>query len=99
VANDHKIVIISALDGTFQRSGFDQILSLIPKAEKVKKLSAICIECRESAAFSFRMITSKELNVIGGSEMYKPLCRECYNISTHKQEQEILSFSEATLAS
>jgi len=37
-ANEGKLVIISALDGTFQRSGFETILQLIPKAEKVKKL-------------------------------------------------------------
>ncbi len=37
-ANDGKVVIISALDGTFLRTGFETILQLIPKAEKVKKL-------------------------------------------------------------
>ena len=37
-ANDGKVVIISALDGTFLRTGFECILQLIPKAEKVKKL-------------------------------------------------------------
>ena len=37
-----KVIIISALDGTFLRTGFENILQLIPKAEKVKKLAAIC---------------------------------------------------------
>ena len=37
-ANEGKIVIISALDGNFLREGFETILTLIPKAEKVKKL-------------------------------------------------------------
>jgi thymidine kinase len=37
-ANGGKVVIISALDGTFLRTGFEPILQLIPKAEKVKKL-------------------------------------------------------------
>lgn len=60
---------------------------LIPKAEKVKKLGAICIECRETAFFTFRMITTQDVKVIGGAEMYKPLCRECFNICHEKQEK------------
>ena len=46
-----KIVIISALGATFQREGFKAsegfgaILDLIPKAEKIKQLHAICRLC------------------------------------------------------
>ncbi len=36
---------ISALDGTYLRTGFENIIQLIPLAEKVKKLQAICKEC------------------------------------------------------
>ena len=53
-ANEGKIVIISALDGTFMRKGFEPIIELIPMAEKVKKLAAICKNCGDSAAFTFR---------------------------------------------
>jgi thymidine kinase len=31
-----KIVIVSALGGTYQREGFNSILDLVPKAEKIK---------------------------------------------------------------
>ena len=41
-ANDGKIVIMSALSGTFEKKGWANILQLIPLCEKVKKLSAIC---------------------------------------------------------
>ena len=34
-ANAGKIVIIAALDGTFQRKPFNQILQLVPLAEEV----------------------------------------------------------------
>jgi thymidine kinase len=43
MANKNKIVIIAALDGTFQRKPFGNILNLIPKAEKVTKLNAVCV--------------------------------------------------------
>ena len=36
-ASQHgKIVIISALGGTYKREGFNSILDLVPKAEKIK---------------------------------------------------------------
>lgn len=35
-ANLGKIVIISALSGTFERKPFKDVLDLIPKCEKVK---------------------------------------------------------------
>ena len=37
MASQHgKIVIISALGGTYKREGFNSILDLVPKAEKIK---------------------------------------------------------------
>ena len=53
-ANAGKVVIISSLQGTFLRGPFPNILSLIPKCEKIKKLSAICIMCKANASFTFR---------------------------------------------
>ena len=74
-----KVIIISALDGTFLRTGFESILQLIPKAEKVKKLAAICKKCNHSAYFTFRTTQDQSLQLIGGDEAYMPLCRECFN--------------------
>jgi thymidine kinase len=85
-ANEGKVVIISALDGTFLRTGFDSILQLVPLAEKVKKLQAICKICNQNASFTFRTTSSNELQQIGGEESYKPLCRECFNEETLKKE-------------
>lgn len=45
-ANSGKIVIISSLQGTFLRGAFPNILLLIPKCEKIKKLTAICKLCK-----------------------------------------------------
>ena len=59
LANNNKIVIISALDATFQRKPFGNILELIPKAEKIKKLKAVCVFCFENASFSKRICESK----------------------------------------
>lgn len=55
MANAGKVVIVAALDGTFQRQAFNDILSLIPLAESVVKLNAVCSVCNKDAAFSKRI--------------------------------------------
>ena len=88
MAKRGKIVIIAALDGTFQRKAFGDVIMLIPLAEKVKKLHAVCIECGIRASFTLRTVDSKETELIGGSEIYKPVCRGCYYRGTQDEEQE-----------
>ena len=49
-----QTVIVAALDGTFQRKPFGDILNLIPLAESVTKLTAVCMVCFGPASFSKR---------------------------------------------
>lgn len=79
---------MSALNGTWQKKGWENILELIPLCEKVKKLSAICKICSMSAHFTFRTCSGNSQEMIGGSDIYMPLCRECYN---EKSKQQILA--------
>jgi thymidine kinase len=78
LANKGKTVIISALDGTFERKAFGRILELVPLAEEVTKLDAVCMDCKEPASFTKRLWESKETELIGGSEIYKPVWRRCF---------------------
>ena len=77
-ANSGKVVIISSLQGTFLRGAFPNILKLIPKCEKIKKLTAICKLCKQNASFTFRTASKDCQTMIGGENMYMPLCRECH---------------------
>lgn len=78
LANKGKIIIIAALDGTFQRLPFNKICDLIPLCEKVIKLNAVCKKCFGNASFSKRITNEKEIEIIGGLEKYQPVCRKCY---------------------
>ncbi|KAL1453078.1 hypothetical protein WDU94_007253 [Cyamophila willieti] len=80
MANSRKIVLISALDGTFERKGFANILNLIPLAESVEKINAVCMSCFRDAAFTKRIGQEKEVELIGGSEKYMSVCRECHKM-------------------
>ncbi|KAL9642486.1 hypothetical protein ABK040_011053 [Willaertia magna] len=77
-ANGGKIVIVSALDGTFQRKPFGDVLQLIPLAESIVKLKAVCMVCGNEAAFSKRLTDEQQTEVIGGSDKYIAVCRKCY---------------------
>lgn len=80
-ADSDKIVIVAGLDGTFQQKPFGNILELIPIAERVIKLSAICVYCGKDAAFTQRIVDNSEVELIGGEDAYRPTCRKCFKKS------------------
>lgn len=73
----HKIVIVSALDGDFQQRPFGQVLQLVPLADKITKLNAVCHVCAQDAPFSRRITTETTQQVIGGDDKYIACCRKC----------------------
>lgn len=79
MANLGKIVIVAALDGTFQRKPFGSVLDIIPMAETVIKLKAVCMKCYGDAAFTKRTVDSEELELIGGADKYMAVCRACFH--------------------
>ena len=85
MANMGKTVIVAALDGSYQRTGFGDILQLIPLAECVIKLTAVCMICFEEASFTKRIGHEKELEVIGGADKYMAVCRKCYRLPGEKE--------------
>ncbi|XP_003972121.1 thymidine kinase, cytosolic [Takifugu rubripes] len=78
MANLGKTIIVAALDGTFQRKPFGSILNLVPLAESVVKLNAVCMQCFKEAAYTKRIGAEKEVEVIGGADKYQAVCRKCY---------------------
>ena len=77
----NKRVYVSGLDGDFKRKKFGSILDIIPLADDVIKIKAICTECKNNDAIFTHRISKDNTTqtVIGGAEMYQPLCRFCYN--------------------
>jgi thymidine kinase len=79
MANRGKLVIVAALDGTYQRQPFGSIIELIPRAETVTKLAAVCRSCGADAAFSHRLTNEKAVELVAGADKYAALCRACWN--------------------
>ena len=73
-----KIIIVAALDGTFQRRPFGSVLELVPLADSVCKLTAVCSCCGSDAPFTQRRGSESETMIIGGADKYMAVCRACY---------------------
>lgn len=73
-------VVVAGLDGTFQREPFGDMLRLIPHAEEVLRLSALCAECKDGtrANYSKRVEAVTDIVHVGSNESYRPVCRKHY---------------------
>jgi thymidine kinase len=78
--NHGKIVIGAGLDGDFQRKPFGHVLQLIPHAEKITKLSALCKKCGDGTAayFTKRIVEENEKTLVGSDGLYEAVCRKHY---------------------
>jgi thymidine kinase len=70
-------VIVVGLDGDSQMNPFGQVLDCIPLADKVTKLTALCVHCKDGtpAPFTRRVVAASEQVLVGSSELYEPVCR------------------------
>lgn len=81
INRDNKIVIISGLNGDYQKKPIGYINMLITEADVIEFQTAVCHYCKtpEEAIFSLRKTNNKEQIVIGQKETYVPVCRYHYN--------------------
>ena len=74
-------VIVAGLDMDFQGKPFGPMPQLLASAEYVTKVHAICVDCGQLAYVSHRTVANENLVLLGETDNYKPLCRQCYNNS------------------
>ena len=79
LANSGVRVIIAGLDMDFKGNPFGPMPALLACAEYVTKVHAICMECGSLAHISHRKTADTNLVLLGETDSYEPLCRDCYN--------------------
>lgn len=79
LANKGIRVIAAGLDLDYTAAPFGSMPQLMAIAEQVTKVQAICVQCSNFAYVSHRKIDEKNLVVLGETDIYEPLCRDCYN--------------------
>jgi len=83
---DKKHCVVVGLDGDAKRRPFGQMLALVPLADKVEKLTAMCKRCGDGTPAIFSAaITADAVSAsvegtvcVGAEERYAPLCRRHY---------------------
>lgn len=73
-----KTVIVAGLDGDYLRRRFGTVLDLIPIADSVTKLASRCELCGKRASFTLRKTEERATELIGGADVYTPVCRSHY---------------------
>ena len=78
LANRGIRVIIAGLDMDFKGKPFGPMPALCAIADDVTKVPAICVKCGSQAYVSHRLVASDKRVLLGETQEYEPLCRECY---------------------
>jgi thymidine kinase len=78
LANRGVRVIIAGLDMDFRGIPFGPMPALCAIADDVTKVHAICVKCGSLAYVSHRTVADDRRVLLGETQEYEPLCRECY---------------------
>lgn len=87
LADNGTRVIVAGLDMDYTGRPFGPIPALLATAEYVDKVHAVCISCGGPAQYSHRKVNKKGLVVLGETDNYEPLCRQCF-IEKNRQDQQ-----------
>jgi len=77
-------IVVAGLDMDFMGKPFGPMPALLAIAEYVTKIHAICMRCGNLAQYSYRKSSEAQQVLLGGKDIYEPLCRSCYNIAHNK---------------
>jgi thymidine kinase len=86
LANRNVRVIIAGLDQDFRGEPFGCMPILMSLAERVDKLSAICMVCGEAATRTQRLVNGRPAHyndpvvIVGAAEMYEARCRQHHEV-------------------
>ena len=78
LANRGVRVIVAGLDMDFKGVPFGPMPALCAIADAVTKVHAICVRCGNLAYVSHRLVDNDKRVLLGETNEYEPLCRECY---------------------
>ncbi|MBR9682246.1 MAG: thymidine kinase [Candidatus Aenigmarchaeota archaeon] len=80
-------VIAAGLDRDFKADPFGPMSGLLALAEKVDKITAICVKCGKAAAYTQRIVDGvpakkdDPIVMVGAKNSYEARCRDCYQLA------------------
>jgi thymidine kinase len=89
LANRGVRVIIAGLDMDYKGVPFGPMPALCAIADEVTKVHAICVNCGSLAYVSHRKVHDERRVLLGETQEYEPLCRECYQKAIAREMKEM----------
>ena len=86
LANRGIRVIIAGLDMDYKGIPFGPMPALCAIADDVTKVHAICVKCGSLAYVSHRTVQNDKRVLLGETQEYEPLCRECYQKAIEEEK-------------
>lgn len=86
LANNGIRVIVAGLDMDYKGVPFGPMPGLCAIADEVLKVHAICVKCGNLAYISHRLVENDKRVLLGETQEYEPLCRECYHKSLEEKQ-------------
>ena len=71
-------IIGAGLDMDYLGKPFGPMPALLAAAEYVTKVHAVCVRCGNLANHSHRTTSNDSLVLLGETDSYEPLCRDCF---------------------
>lgn len=87
LANRGIRVIVAGLDMDYMARPFGPMPALLATAEYVTKVHAICVKCGNLAQYTHRTTDSDKLVLLGETDLYEPLCRQCFTRENEKRKK------------
>jgi len=75
-----KHVIVSALQGDAYMNQWNMVSKLVPMANDIIQVKALCVKCHGPASFTKKLVPGGNRVDVGGKDKYMACCYECYNI-------------------
>ena len=88
LANRGVRVIIAGLDMDYKGVPFGPMPALCAIADEVTKVHAICVNCGSLAYVSHRKVHDERRVLLGETQEYEPLCRECYQKAIARERKD-----------
>lgn len=85
---DGKHAVVVGLDGDAERKPFGHVLELVPHADRIQKLTALCHLCADGTPAIFTHAHQDTAVVgqtnVGSADKYSPMCRTHYLMAKKK---------------
>ncbi len=94
LANRGIRVIIAGLDMDYKGIPFGPMPALCAIADDVTKVHAICVKCGSLAYVSHRTVQNDKRVLLGETQEYEPLCRDCYKRAIEEEHAKNEKTSE-----